>query len=556
MTPKTIRALIVVCGLLLFVPTLGGGHLFDWDEVNFAECAREMIVSGDYLHVTVDYAPFHEKPPLFIWLQALSMLAFGVNEFAARLPNAIIGIATLLVIFNIGLRLKDKRFGLLWVCAYAGSLLPQFYIHSAIIDPLFNLLIFLSLYYLFRYRDNPRSVYLAGLFSGLAVLTKGPVGWGLIMLTLCITWLVERRSYAFPLRQILVVTTMTIAVFGLWLMVDFVQNGPAFITEHLAYQLRLLTSGEAGHAQPFYYHSLVLLVGCYPASIIFFKALKSDAHETPQQHAFRLWQVTLFFVVLVVFSVVKTKIVHYSSMTYLPMTFLAAVAMQRWLSSTQQWGKIITAALITMSVICTVAAAIVPLAFMNSEWLLTLPTFRDPFLRATMTQHVPWQGYEPLISLLILVGAVLAVVWMRVQSRRVQVICVLFGSVLCFVLVFLPLVAPRVEQYTQGAAVNFYSSMRGKDVYVKPLTMKSYAHLFYTQKPFELSATAKHIDADAWEPWLLEGTIDHPAFFVARVNDAGRWREHKNLRVISESGGFVFFERVNVLGLDQQHQNH
>ena len=88
------RLLIVIIGALSFIPFLGLTHLFDWDEINFAEAAREMIVSGNYSMVTIDFQPFWEKPPFFIWLQALSMKAFGVNEFAARLPNAICGAAS------------------------------------------------------------------------------------------------------------------------------------------------------------------------------------------------------------------------------------------------------------------------------------------------------------------------------------------------------------------------------------------------------------------------------------------------------------------------------
>ena len=63
-------------------------HLFDWDEINFAECAREMIAAKQYFLVTINYLPFWEKPPLFIWMQALSMKVFGVSDYAARLPNA------------------------------------------------------------------------------------------------------------------------------------------------------------------------------------------------------------------------------------------------------------------------------------------------------------------------------------------------------------------------------------------------------------------------------------------------------------------------------------
>jgi 4-amino-4-deoxy-L-arabinose transferase-like glycosyltransferase len=59
------------------------------DEINFAESAREMIVTGDYSKVQINFNPFWEKPPLFIWMQVLSMKIFGINEFAARFPNAV-----------------------------------------------------------------------------------------------------------------------------------------------------------------------------------------------------------------------------------------------------------------------------------------------------------------------------------------------------------------------------------------------------------------------------------------------------------------------------------
>ena len=143
--------LIALASLLLYVPFLGRVHLFDWDEVNFAEAAREMIATGNYLKVQINFLPFWEKPPLFIWMQVLSMKVFGVNEFAARFPNAMVGVVTLLtLIYHIVKKLFDKRMGLWWVLAYAGSILPQLYFKSGIIDPTFNLFIFTSIYFLFQ----------------------------------------------------------------------------------------------------------------------------------------------------------------------------------------------------------------------------------------------------------------------------------------------------------------------------------------------------------------------------------------------------------------------
>lgn len=200
MNTRIISLFIAIGAAILFIPFLGTVHLFDWDEINFAESAREMLITGNYAQVQVDFKPFWEKPPLFFWLQALSMKVFGINEFAARLPNAIIGIVTLVLIFNIGNKLYNQRLGLWWVLVYAGSLLPHFYFKSGIIDPLFNLFIFLGVYQLYlmtlhkNNRQRNRKALLAGIFIGLGILTKGPVALLLSGLTLLVYWLMSRQS--------------------------------------------------------------------------------------------------------------------------------------------------------------------------------------------------------------------------------------------------------------------------------------------------------------------------------------------------------------------------
>ncbi len=112
--------LITLIGILLFFPFLGNVHLFDWDEINFAECAREMIRTRDYSLVQINFVPFWEKPPLFIWMQVISMKIFGINEYAARFPNAICGVVTLITLYRIGSKLYNDRFAWFWVFSYTG----------------------------------------------------------------------------------------------------------------------------------------------------------------------------------------------------------------------------------------------------------------------------------------------------------------------------------------------------------------------------------------------------------------------------------------------------
>jgi 4-amino-4-deoxy-L-arabinose transferase-like glycosyltransferase len=93
-------------GLLLLLSSsffigIGNFHLFDWDEINFAESAREMIESSNYLQVQINYLPFWEKPPFFFWLQVGAMKLFGINDFAARFPNALFGVIYLFTFYFI-----------------------------------------------------------------------------------------------------------------------------------------------------------------------------------------------------------------------------------------------------------------------------------------------------------------------------------------------------------------------------------------------------------------------------------------------------------------------
>ncbi len=148
MNKKFYPYIIVVSAVLFFIPFLGSVHLFDWDEINFAESAREMIVTGNFSRVQIDFHPFWEKPPLFFWTQVLSMKLFGINEFAARFPNAVIGILTLVLLYFLGKKLYDEKFGFIWALAYLGSFLPHIYFKSGIIDPFFNFFIFLSVIFI------------------------------------------------------------------------------------------------------------------------------------------------------------------------------------------------------------------------------------------------------------------------------------------------------------------------------------------------------------------------------------------------------------------------
>ena len=282
--------------------------MFDWDEINFAESAREMLVSGDYLHVQINFEPFWEKPPFFFWLQALSMLSFGVTEFAARFPNAVFGVIYLITLFLIGRKHFDRKFGLIWALLFTASLLPHVYFKSGIIDPVFNYFIFLSIYFMVLVLGKAEKhihwfAILSGLSSGMAVLTKGPVGFLLLGLTLLIYLLINRFRNFPPIKHIVLFFIGFFVVISSWLMMEYLQNGMDVLIQFVEYQIDLFRSPVAGHAQPFFYHFVVVFFGCFPISIFalpnLFKTKETIEYDLDK------WMRILFWVVIILFSIVR-----------------------------------------------------------------------------------------------------------------------------------------------------------------------------------------------------------------------------------------------------------
>ena len=556
--------MIAALAVLSFVPWLGRLHLFDWDEINFAEGAREMLVTGNYRDVQIGFQAFAEKPPLFMWVQAISMRLFGVGEFAARIPNAVVGVVTLVGVYLLGRRLVGRSFGLWWALAFGGSLLPNLYFRSGIIDPLFNLLIFAGIVALFAFERKRGWTFLvvAGISVGLAVLAKGPVGLLLPGFTWVGFWLVreagmgkreagsEQRDAGSGRRMLLVPMVVwgvvALIVAAPW-YVAVAQEGAGtgnFISAFVARQIELLRTGVAGHTGPWYFHFLVLALGCFPASVFAVSALGRRTVDSAKLRDFRLWMILLLIIVVVIFSLVQTKIVHYSSLAYFPITFLAALAMTD--VETRGWPRYLGVAAIGIGVVWAVVFLALPvIGLMIARSLIGLSrVVRDPFVRATVAVPVGWSAVDLVPGVAYLIAILYALSFLlrnRQDAKRFAVI--LFGATAMIVPLALARIAPKIERYTQSTPIAFYESLRGCDCYIAPLGFKSYAHLFYGRIPPERSARAAGVAPDRYEGWLLSGSIDRPVYFVGKLNRADQWRDQPGIKVIGERNGFVFFRR-------------
>ncbi len=536
----------IVVGALFFIPFLGGVHLFDWDEINFAELAREMVVTGDWLRLQINYEIFTEKPPLFFWLQAISMKIFGVGEFAARFPNALLGAVVLPWLYVSGKFLVDRKFGFLWALSWFGSLLPFLYFKSGIIDPWFNFFIFNGLFFLIHFfwkKSGCRNLYfsksataylwMAGIFTGLAVLTKGPVGYLLIFLSILVYWVLQKFKWQFSFLSFLKFSLIALLIFSLWFLLDFLLNGPDFIIEFTIRQWELLTTGDAGHSGFFGYHFVVLLVGCFPASILAVRGLGRFQKLPAHLADFQKWMIILLGVVVVLFSLVGTKIVHYSSLAYYPITFLSALSVWNFLEKKRDHKKWFAPAIIFIGILIAAVSAALPWAGMHPEKIRFLFE-KDAFAMANLQAEVDWHWWDFTAGIWLIVVLIIYGILLKINKFNAYR-ALFFGSGI-WVMLTLILFIGKIEKISQNANVEFFEKFQDKDVYVTTFGYKSYVPWFYAKVKPPLHPEEK--------PDLMFGETDRPVLISTKITQRENLEKQiPDAKFLYEKNGFVFYQR-------------
>jgi len=318
-------------------------------------------------------------------------------------------------------------------------------------------------------------------------------------------------------------------------VVQAMTGNSGFIREFLSYQVRLFLSDSTVHDGFFGYHLVVLLLGVFPASVIAMKSITKKAEDTALQKLFRQWMYILLLVVLILFSIVNTKLLHYSSLAYFPLTFLAAWVWDKWLDRKLEIGRWQVVLILLIALLLSGMAIVFPLITDHYDWLLRRNySFIDAFTAEALQRNVHWSGYEWLTGLFLILGVIVASV--QILRRDWSGMLILHLVVLLFVFASISLFSERVEGYSQRDAINFYKSLKGQDVYVNTLGFKSFAHLFYFDK--------QPGDEDDSIERLMTKQLDRDAYFVIKVNKKDFYLErYPELEVLREKNGYLFTVR-------------
>ncbi len=527
---------------IFFIPFLGLVHLLDWDEANFAELAREMIVSGDYLQPQINFMPFYEKPPLFIWLQVISMKLFGINEFAARFPNAVAGIVVLCALFYIGKKHYSERMAWLWVLSMGASIAPHFYFKTGLIDPIFNFFIFLSIYF-FGYlwiSDAKKWRYslLSGLFAGLAVMTKGPVALILIAGSLGLGWILLKFKSWRSIGYLVPWTIIMLGVSSIWFLYITQKYGDTYVKEFITYQIRLFQTEDAKHGGTLLFHPIALLLGCFPASIFMWSAFQKSVKNTSEfQSTFFKLMLSCGIIVLVVFSLVQTKIIHYSSMDYYPITFFAALGFNHLIDTSSKLKKWQIGVLILLGFLWATALTITPYLGQNLDKIK--PFIHDANFLEQLKTPIQWDLWACGLGLVFAMVYFYGIHLLSKDRLHKGFVVICIAILFCIQVVSLYHL-PRIEKMVQGSLVEFCESLNSRDVNTQALYVKSYNQYFYSNRqPYKnVEDTLKHLH-------YLYRPIEKDCYFILRSIDRIHMDTSKspNAKELLSKNGFIFYLR-------------
>lgn len=296
-----------------FFANIWGVPLFDLDEGAFAEATREMLASGNFAATYLDGVPRYDKPILSYWFQAISVSLFGVNEFAFRLPSAIAASLWLFAGYRFAREQWNAQTALYAVLFMATTLWIAGVGRAAIADAWLNLFLTLTLFDIWRYRQNPSQSRILRVYfwMALGVLTKGPVAIAIPLLTSLIffvwadQWKLWLKAIFNPIGWLVM-----IAVVSPWLYLVYQDQGIGFFKGFLIdHNLERFSDTREGHGGNYFYYFLVLPLIILPFTGLLFKTVGNfkSLFANELNRFLLIW----FLVVFSLVSVSQTQLPHY-----------------------------------------------------------------------------------------------------------------------------------------------------------------------------------------------------------------------------------------------------
>ena len=324
------RNLFFLCGILFF----GGSWLLpvtDPTECCYTLTAKEMLEAGDFFSPRIYGDFWYDKPIFFYWELIVAYKIFGVNEFASRFFPAVFATLGIFLTYFFGKKLFSKKIGFTAAIILATSLEYWYIAHAIITDMTLFCAMSLTLmtFFLGYSRKKFSLYYISYAAAGIAVLTKGPIGFllpGLIILI----FLATEKDFSHLLKMHLPKGFLLMfAIISIWYLPMYIIHGQIFFDNFIGVHNFLRASTpEHPEVDVIYYYTIIFFAGFFPYSFpIIFSQIKNFFRKKKlpkidsRKKFLLIWAATVF----IVFQSFATKYVTYTLPYMMPLAILFAI---------------------------------------------------------------------------------------------------------------------------------------------------------------------------------------------------------------------------------------
>ncbi|MCF8128078.1 MAG: phospholipid carrier-dependent glycosyltransferase [Deltaproteobacteria bacterium] len=319
--------------VFLYILPLGFRPLTIPDETRYGEIPREMLDSGDWVVPHLNGLKYFEKPPFGYWANAVSMVTFGQNAFALRIPSVLsVMISALLIFLLVRKFSREKMAFVLAPAIFLTCPLVLAIGQINLLDSLLSMLLTGALvsFFFAHMAENTlrKTLFLAlmGVFCGLAFLTKGFLAFAVPVLTVVPFVLWERRFkdlFRIPWIPMLIALLVALP----WSVMIYLREGDFwnyfFWTEHVA---RFLDPIRGQHPKPFWYYLPILMGGALPW-LVQSPAAIPTVFKFKMKEPLMRFAVCWFIFPFLFFSVCSGKLIPYLLPCFPPLAMVFAIGL-------------------------------------------------------------------------------------------------------------------------------------------------------------------------------------------------------------------------------------
>ncbi|MGI4862177.1 MAG: glycosyltransferase family 39 protein [Janthinobacterium lividum] len=369
---RTLFLLVLALAVIWFIP-LGWRHLVPSDEGRYAEMAREMFVTGDWITPRYNGYKYFEKPPLQTWANALTFACFGIGEWQARLYTALTGFAGVLLAGYTGARVFDRVTGIATAVILASSPYWNLLGHFNTLDMGLSFWMEVTMCaLLLAQRPGLRRTSARGWMCvcwggmALAVLSKGLVGL-ILPGTALILYTVVARDWALWRRLHVAAGVPVFLVIAVpWFVLVQDRNPDFFHFFFVVQQFQRYLTPDQHRPGPLYYFVPILLIGFLPWLSLVAGTLRERGSAAREARGFApvtllaVWAIFIF----VFFSASHSKLVSY----ILPIAPALALLLGRVLATRTptQWRRTLLAYLVLLVVLAAASGRLAQLGSDNT----------------------------------------------------------------------------------------------------------------------------------------------------------------------------------------------